>query len=389
MQTLPPFDFDAPRDRGNTDSMKWDRYKGRDIIPLWLADMDFSSPPAVIRAICERAEHGVFGYTLPPATLLETLTRRLADRYDWQIEPRWLIWLPGLVSGLNIACRAVGEKGDDVLTSVPIYPPFLSAPRLSNRNCLQVPLLMETTDEGQRWRMDFDLLEQTITPRTRLLLFCNPHNPTGRIFNRSEVERLVAICEKHDIIICSDEIHCELLLDIDKRHLPTASLGPEAAARTITLMAPSKTFNLPGLGCSFAIIADDRLRRRFRQTMADIVPYVNLFGYTAALAAYRDSHSWHMGLLDYLRQNRSIVNRAVNGMNGIFINHVEATYLAWLDTRETGIEEPALFFEQAGVGLADGRDFAGPGFLRFNFACPQSLLKEALTRMNTGLQQRR
>jgi cystathionine beta-lyase len=375
------FDFDTVVDRCGTASEKWTMYEQRNILPLWLADMDFVSPPAVIEALHSRVDHGIFGYTHVPDDLVRVVLSMLKSSYGWQVEPDWLVWLPGLVTGLNVACRAVGTDDDDVLTAIPVYPPFLTAPRHSRRNLVTVPLVQ---DSG-RWVFDFEVLESSITPRTKLFLLCSPHNPVGRAYTRDELTRLVEICIKHDLTICSDEIHCGLILDKDKNHVPTATLGPEAAERTITLMAPSKTYNLPGLGCAFAIIPDSELRKGFRQAMAGIVPYVNVLGYTAALVAYRDSTDWHLALLDYLRENRDIVTRAVENMAGLAMSHVEATYLAWIDCREVGLKNPVRFFEDAGVGLGNGAAFGGPGFVRLTFGCPRSILTEALDKMASSI----
>jgi cystathionine beta-lyase len=224
-------------------------------------------------------------------------------------------------------------------------------------------------------------MEKAITPRTRLFLLCNPHNPVGRVFNNEELISLASICSKHDIVISSDEIHCGLLLEPGKRHIPIASLSPEISNRTITLMAPSKTYNLPGLGCSFAIISNPDLRKNFNAAMNGIVPRVNTLGYTAAIAAYRDSRDWHASLLDYLRGNRDLVLSCINKMSGLSSRKIEATYLAWIDTRKSGIQDPVRFFENAGVGLSDGKEFGMPGFVRLNFGCRRELLEKALERM--------
>jgi cystathionine beta-lyase len=375
------FDFDTVVERCGTASLKWEKYKDRDIIPLWVADMDFRSPPAVIRALKQRVECGVFGYTVTPDELTETVIARLRSRYDWRVHPEWLIWLPGLVTGLNVACRAVGKAGDDVMTAVPIYPPFLSAPGYSDRNIVKV----EMHEEYNHWRFDFDRLENSITRETRLFLLCSPHNPVGRVFSFEELNTLAEICLKHDIVICSDEIHCDLILDDQKSHIPTATLNPDVAARTITLMSPSKTFNLPGLSCAFAVIPDKGLRRSFKQAMAGIVPRVNAAGLTAALAAFSECDDWHAALLDYLRGNLGIVERAVNQMPDLSIAPVEATYLAWIDMRATGLENPPAVLEKAGVGLQDGVEFDAPGFMRLNFGCPRSLLEEALQRIDRAM----
>ncbi len=378
------FDFDEVVDRRGTASEKWEKYRGRDVIPMWVADMDFRSPPAILEALRRRLEHGVFGYTGAPAELIETVTAMLAAEYGWQVDPAWLVWLPGLVCGLNVTCRAVGEDGDDVLTLVPVYPPFLSSPKNSRRALVKVPL----SEENNRWRIDFERLEAGVTPRTRLFMLCNPHNPVGRVFGREELSRLAEICLRHGVVICADEIHSGLVLDPDKSHIPIAALAPEVARRTITLMAPSKTFNIPGLGCSFAVIPDEGLRQRFKAAKAGIVPMLNPFGYTAATAAYRDCADWHEALLDTLRANRDLVRQAVAGMKSLTMAPVEGTYLAWLDVRKSGLADPVRFFEEAGVGLQDGREFDGEGFVRLNFGCPRVLLKEALSRMAGALAQR-
>ena len=376
------FDFDTPVERRATASLKWDKYSHRDIIPLWVADMDFQSPPAVIKALQQRVADGVFGYTIAPQELNDVVVVMLKNLYGWEIEPEWLVWLPGLVTGLNVVCRSLGEEGDDVMTAVPAYPPFLTAPEHFRRNLIKVPL----EEKNNRWQFDFDRLEKSITAKTRLFILCNPHNPVGRVYTRDELETLAAICKKHDIVICSDEIHCGLILDKDKPHIPTATLDPETAARTITLMSASKTFNLPGLGCAFAVIGEKNLRRRFREAMAGIVPMANALGYTATRVAFEDGSDWHEALLDYLRGNRDTVQRAVNRMSHLSMAPVEATYLAWIDIRAAGIRNPTAFFEDAGVGLQDGIEFDGPGFVRLNFGCSRSLLEKALQRMAGALE---
>lgn len=378
------YDFDHRVDRCNTASLKWDKYRGTDILPMWVADMDFQAPPAVLEALHQRVKHGVFGYTLPPTTLVDTVSAMLAKDFNWQIKPEWLVWLPGLVCGINVACRTAGEAGAGILTTTPIYPPFLTAPPQSNRSLHTAPLKGNDHD----WQMDFDALEKALTSDTRMLLFCSPHNPTGRVYSRRELEEVADFARRHNLIICSDEIHCGLILDEDKEHIPTATLDAETAASTITLMAPSKTYNIPGLGASFAIISDKKIRHQFHQAMAGIVPHVNTMGLTAALAAYRDSGSWHASLLDYLRKNRDLVQERIAAIPGLSVNHVEATYLAWIDTRQLELKNPCRFFEAAGVGLSDGSEFDGPGFLRLNFGCPRERLIQALERMESAILQR-
>jgi cystathionine beta-lyase len=379
------FDFDEVIDRRGTASEKWEKYRGRDVIPMWVADMDFRSPPAVIEALHRRVAHGVFGYTGPPSELVDAAVSMLDRDHGWRVEPDWIVWLPGLVCGLNVTCRAVGEDGDDVATLIPVYPPFLSAPKNSRRGVVRVPL----QERSNRWSIDFDRLEAAFTPRTRLFMLCNPHNPVGRVFDPAELRQLAEVCLRRGVAICADEIHCGLLLDPHKRHTPMATLGPEVSERTITLMSPSKTFNLAGLGCSLAVIPAAELRQRFLKAKAGIVPMLNPFGSLAAAVAYRECEEWRRSLIDYLKGNRDLLAEAVAEMpGGLCLAPVEGTYLAWIDVRAAGLEDPVGFFVEAGVGLQDGREFDGEGFVRLNFGCPRALLKEALARMRRALEKR-
>ena len=375
------YDFDEIIDRRGSSSEKWEKYRGREIIPLWVADMDFRSAPAIIEALHERVSHGVFGYTSPPESLTQAVIDSLRAEFGWQVQKEWIIWLPGLVTGLNVACRAVGDSEDEVITFTPVYPPFISAPPLSGRKAVLVPL----AQENGRWGLDLEALERAVTPRTRLLLLCSPHNPVGRVWSEPELKALADFAERHDLVICSDEIHAGLVLDPQVRHIPMATLAPDTERRTITLLAPSKTFNVPGLGCSFAVISDATLRRAFRNGMGRIVPHVNLLGYTAAEAAYRHAGEWRRQLLAYLRGNRDLVAREVARMPGLSVAHVEATYLSWIDLRSREIADPVRFFEEAGVGLSGGADFGLLGFVRLNFGCPRAQLSEALRRMRVAL----
>jgi len=380
-ETSAAFDFDRVIDRRGgafRDSVKWNRYAGSDVLPLWVADMDFAAPPAVIAALQRRVAHGVFGYAEAWPSLVSAVADWLDTRYGWRIEADWLVWLPGLVSGLNIACRSV--RGD-ILSATPVYPPFLSAPRHAGRGLSTVPL----AQRDGRWRWDWPALEAATTAASRLLLLCHPHNPVGRAWEDDELAALAAHCEAHDLVVCSDEIHCDLLLDENRRHKPLAMLGAAIARRSITLMAPSKTFNIPGLGCAFVIIPDAALRRRFTHAMAGIVPHVNVLGLVACEAALREGADWHRALLAVLRRNRDLVAASVAALPGIAMTPVEASYLAWLDVRALALPSPYRHFEQHGLGLSDGADFGAPGWLRLNFACPLALLEEALRRLKAAV----
>ncbi|AZN35287.1 MalY/PatB family protein [Iodobacter ciconiae] len=372
-------DFQTPIDRSATSSQKWNKYAGQDVLPMWVADMDFASPDSIILALQERVAHGVFGYTDAPDSLVEAVQTYAAQHYGWQIDASWIVWLPGLVQGLNLACRAVGEAGDEVLTATPIYPPFLRAPGLSNRNLLTVPLLQK----NNTWEWDFTALEAAITPKTKLLLLCHPHNPVGRAWDMEELTRLISIARRHQLIVCSDDIHCDLLLAEGLKHQPLAALDASFAAQTITLLAPSKAWNIAGLGCSLAVIPDPALRARFQKEMAGIVPSVNLLAFTAAEAAYRDDGIWHAELIVTLRANRDILQTWFAGSERLKITLPEATYLAWIDARTLDPINPLPYFEALGVGLSDGRDFGLPGFVRLNFGCPSVTLKAALKRIES------
>ncbi len=375
------FDFDRLLDRRNTNSLKWDKYKGRDVLPLWVADMDFQAPPAVLEALHSRVDHGIFGYAVPPDELIETVVGRLQTKYRWRIHPSWIVWLPGLVPALNVACRAFGDDGDEVLTFTPVYPPFLSAPELSRKKLKAIPL----GRENDLYTFDPDRFESGISSRSKLLLLCSPHNPVGRRYNRREIESVAEVCLKHNVIICSDEIHCDLILD-GREHIPTATLSDEIAANTITLMSASKTFNIPGLNCAFAVIPNERLRRAFTENRREIIPNTNVLGYIACLAAYRDCEEWRVELIDYLQGNRDIVYEFINQqIPRLSMDNVEATYLAWIDARKLEVPNPALFFECAGVGLSDGRYFQGEGYVRLNFGCPRETLLEAVDRMKRAV----
>ena len=262
------------------------------------------------------------------------------------------------------------------MTATPIYPPFLSAPRLSGKTLNRVELACA---DGY-WHWDWPALQSAVTEATKLFLLCHPHNPVGRCWDEAELRQLADFAAENDLIVCSDEIHCDLILDRTRRHSPFASLSPDAARRSITLMAPSKTYNIPGLGCAFAVIPEAGLRRRFLRAMDGIVPHVNVLGLAACHAAYTECTDWHEELIEYLVGNRDRVSATVHSQKRVKMGPVEATYLAWIDVRELGLAKPAAHFEAHGLGLSDGTDFGAPGWLRLNFGCPRSTLDAALER---------
>jgi cystathionine beta-lyase len=385
------FDFDHPPERRDTDSQKWQKYAGRDVLPMWVADMDFRSPPALIEALHRRVDHGIFGYARPVKSTVDAVVSALAQRYGWQIDPSWLVWLPGLVVGLNVTAQAFAEAGDEILTLTPIYPPFMSAPRHGGRVSVQVPFALQPAAGANpgRWAIDWEALERAVTPRTKLFFLCNPHNPVARVWRRDELERLADFCLRHRLVLCSDEIHCDLILDPALPHVPTATLSPEIAARTITLMAPSKTYNVPGLGTSLAIIPDAKLRARFVRAAAGIVAEVTTLGFAACEAAYRDCEPWRQALLATLRGHRDFLRDFLaRELPGITIDApIEATYLAWLNVSALQLSDPAAHFEKHGVGLSDGAYFGAPAgkYVRLNFGCTRATLLEALQRMKKAV----
>jgi cystathionine beta-lyase len=376
--------FDQITHRHGTGSLKWDKYAGRDVLPLWVADMDFTSPPEVLEALHNRAAHGVFGYTIPYDEVTGEVLNYLHRQHGINVGAEALVWLPGLVPALNLACRTFGDPGSGVMINTPVYPPFLSAPVFSDRKRITVPLVVR----DQTWQIDWPAMEQAVTPDTKLFILCHPHNPVGRVWTRDELLAIFAFCERHHLVVVSDEIHCDLILD-DVPHIASLSLGDAAVSRCIALYAPSKTYNLPGLACAFAVIPDEALRTQFKRTARGIITEINAFGYAGCAAAYQHGEPWRRELITYLRTNRDLVFAFVRDhLPGITMLPMAATYLAWLDVRALNLETPAKFFEDASVGLSNGIDFGAPGFLRLNFGCPRSVLQEGLDRMARALANR-
>jgi cystathionine beta-lyase len=310
-------------------------------------------------------------------------------QYQWAVTPEHLVFLPGLVCGLNVAARAVCQPESGILIQTPVYPPFISAPANHGLKLDIAELTLHTQAQSLCYSIDLNAFEQTIQAYTRLFMLCNPHNPVGRCFSREELLGLAEICQRHDLIVCADEIHAELLFD-DNKHLPIASLAPEIAQRCITLIAPSKTFNIAGLYCGFAIVQNPGLRKQIKRAMDGLIPEVNLLGLTASLAAYSDNGRWRTELLNYLQANRDfLIAYVAEHLPSLRINIPEGTYLAWIDCRDAGISGNAhtFFLKQAKVALNDGVTFGpgGAGFVRLNFGCSRSILVQALEQMRAAM----
>ncbi|GAB4475789.1 MAG: PatB family C-S lyase [Anaerolineales bacterium] len=384
--------FDQIISRRGTDSLKWDSYP-EDVIPMWVADMDFRSPQAVIDALHRAVDHGIFGYPIglhnepkQRQELRGVIVERMARLYQWKIQPEDIFFVSGVVVGFNLAIHALGEPGSSLIVQPPVYPPILAAAANAGMRRIDNPLVPTIGEHGVlHYEIDFEHFEQAITSDTRLFILCNPHNPTGRVFRRTELERLAEICLRHGIAICSDEIHGDLIFE-PNHHLPIASLDPQIAQNTITLMAPSKTFNIPGLEFSFAIVPNAQWRQRLEAASQGLTSWVNTLGWVAALAAYREGENWLEAVLQYLQANRDFLS----GWIQKYLPHVphtipEGTYLAWLDCHPLGLpDNPYTFFlREAKVAFNDGKAFGkeGEGFIRWNFACPRSLLEEACARV--------
>jgi cystathionine beta-lyase len=383
------FDFDTIHDRRTGDSAKWNWFAA-DVLPMWVADMDFRSPQPIIDMLHQRVEEGLFGYAFPPKGLDEAVMARMERLFGWQIGKESLVYLAGLVSGLNIACRAVGEAGSGVLVNTPVYGPFLSAPKNQERTVQVAQQACTLAADGTlQYEIDFDALEAALTPATKMLLLCHPHNPTGRAYTRPELEQVAAFALRHDLVVVSDEIHADLLLG-GSAHIPFAALGPEVEQRTITLIAPSKTFNIPGLGSSVAIIPNQALRTAFQRASEGIVPHLSLLSSWAMLAAYTACDDWLAALRDYLTANRDhVVDFVQRELPGVRTTRPQATYLAWLDLNGLGLEpNPSKWLEgHAKVAVNDGAWFGrgGEGFVRLNFGCPRVTLDDGLERLRRAL----
>jgi len=370
--------FDTPVDRRGTGSLKWSRYAGRDVLPMWVADMDFKSPEPIIAALHRRVEHGVFGYSTAHAGVAEAVCDHLERVHGVKIEPSWIVWMPGMVVGLAQCACLAGRTGDEIMTFTPVYPPFLKVHKDAGRQLITVPL----AEQGGRHTFDFEAMEKAVTPRTRLVMLCSPHNPVGRVWTRAELERLADFCLRHDLLLVSDEIHADLLLEPETApHTSLLKLDGDIRSRAITLMAASKTYNVPGLGLCFAIIPDDSLRRHFVLTKNTFVAEISPLSFHATQAAFAECEKWRQTLCRYLRGNRDTIAAFLAAKAPqVKMPHIEATYLAWLDVRTLGLEQPVAHFEAHGLALSNGVDFGAPGFVRMNFGCPRATLQEGLRR---------
>ncbi|NLI25599.1 MAG: putative C-S lyase [Bacteroidales bacterium] len=385
------YNFDRIIPRTGTNSVKYDgvlhTFGSEDVIPLWVADMDFRCPEPVVEALRQRVEHGIYGYTFVPDGYYEALAGWMEKRHRWSVRREWVVFSPGVVAALHLAVNAFTRPGDGVIVQPPVYFPFFSAVKENGRRLVYNELKLENS----RYTINWDDLREKASRGARMLLFCHPHNPAGRCWTAGELETLADICREYDLILLSDEIHADLTLP-GYRHLPMAALNEEIAGRTITCVSASKTFNLAGLATSAVIISNSELREKFESFCRKVhTGSGNLFGYTAAEAAYRYGEEWLNEVLEYLSEN-------IQFAQNFFRKHIpviepiptEATYLMWLDCRKLGLSPEQLgdfMVKQAGIGLNNGAMFGpgGEGFMRLNVACPRALLERALERLRRAI----
>jgi cystathionine beta-lyase len=376
-----PFNFDAPVNRSNSDSIRWDRYAGDDVLPLWVADMDFQSPPCVLGALAERVQQGVFGYTHAPDTLRSAIASYIAAYYHWEVDPDWIVILPSVVSGLYTAVRQLTNPLEHVLVPQPVYHHLRLASSEGPRPYTEIPLELE----NDRWVLPWQTLDSFCQANTKLALLCNPQNPGGTVYTKSELLQFAESCESRDILICSDEIHAGLVLDEQNGHVPIASLNQRISMRTVTLMSLNKVFNFPGIGLAWAIAENPRLRAAMQTDLHRTIAEPSLLAYTATMAALQDGEPWRQALLSYLRGNRDYVVGRIQAMPLLKLARVEASYLAWIDCSALQCPDPHALFLSFDLALSPGAQFNAPQFVRLNFGTQRALLEQAMDRMALAL----
>lgn len=371
-------------ERRDSDSEKWRKYPA-DVIPAWVADSDYAAAEPILAALRERVAHGVFGYTAPSPQLMENTLNYFARRWQWEVQPEWVIHSPGLGAGIHNSCRMAQMAGNGgLLTPQPIYHVFRTAPAVTNTPRLDMPM----THHDGRWHLPAEVMDAALAAAAKgaggkIFQLCNPHNPNGKVYTREELLAIGEFCCRHDLTIFSDEVHADLILDDDAPHIPIASLSPEIAARTITMQSPSKTYNIAGLNLAFIVISDDALRQRYVEAArGKVIKNLNPFGFAAATAAYSgECDPWLQAQLAHLRANRDRLRRAVDELPGISTTHLQSTYLAWINVRELGLADAPAHFIKHGIGLSPGADFGDADYMRLNFACSAPRLEEIISRL--------
>lgn len=368
------FNFDTPTNRLSTNSLRWDNFDHQKILPLWVADMDFQSPPCVIEALTKRVQDGVYGYTHAPIELNQLIADYLLEHYHWLIDPDWIVILPSVVSGLHTAVQQLTKKDEKVLIPNPIYNHFKLACISANRQFEQIQLQLV----NERWVFPNNTLASLDTHKTKLALLCNPQNPGSTVFTEPELRALGNFCIEHDLWICSDEIHAGLVLDENKKHIPIASLSNEVSQRTVTLMSLNKTFNFPGVGLAWAVAENPELRAAMQFGLHETIAPPSLFAYTATLAALKEGEPWRQELIQYLRLNRDLIKNTIAGIDKLNIGKMEASYLAWIDCSNLNHHNPYQLLLDAGLATSPGSQFGQSNFIRLNFGTQRARLNQAL-----------
>lgn len=364
------------KNRLNTQSIKWDKFP-TDVIPMWVADMDFASPDPIIKAIQERVSDGVFGYTKADAELDQAIIDNAHNRYNWKIKAKEIDYLPGLVCALHTAVHAFTKEDEGVIIPGPVYFHLTKAAELAKRQIHAIPMVLIK----DRWVPDMGAFASACADsKSKLILLCNPHNPGGTVFSREELEQIHCLAKQYNLTVVSDEIHCDLILEDTLKHIPFASLNEDAASRTVTLMAPSKTYNIAGLGLAYAVTQNVTLRNIFNLARSGIMPDPNLLAFNATKAAYTQCQDWHQDLIKYLRKNRDLIIQRL-APTKCKIATIEATYLAWIDVSYLNLDNAEAYFLKAGVAISDGKQFGNPSFIRLNFGCSYQQLDQALTKL--------
>ena len=386
------YNFDRIIDRKNTNCFKWDYTKQmfdkEDVIPLWVADMDFAAPDAVVQKLIKRAEHGIFGYSFEPEEYYKVFIEWLEKRHNWKIKKEWIINATGIVPAINFAIQCFTEPGDNILVQTPVYFPFFESIKKNERKVVNSQLRLT----GTRYEIDFEDLEEKLKSDVKIMLFCSPHNPVGRVWSQEELQKVGELCLQNNVLLISDEIHADLILNNNK-HIPISSLSAEIQDITISMYAPSKTFNVAGLFTSSIIIPNPEIRKEYKKFMEKLgLHLLNNFGIDAFIAAYKDGEEWLKQLLDYLWKNYEFVQKYLKtNIPQIKAIELEGTYLMWLDCRELKLKQKELielFVNKAGLGLNNGTVFGagGYGFMRLNIGCSIKLLEKALEQLKEAIE---
>lgn len=370
------YNFDIPIDRKNTYSEKWDNQAG-DLIPLWVADMDFKSPDQILNAIQKRVDHGVFGYSRYQWELTDVIVGYYKKYYNFEIDAKWIVWVSSVMPGANLACRVAGGE---ILYNTPIYSHIRILPHEVYSPYQEIPLIKI----DDKYTFDWKRMEQEVREDVKAFILCNPHNPVGRVYSREELQRLSDFCKEHKLILISDEIHSQLIFE--GTHIPAFMINEWAKQNSITLTSPAKTYNIPSLPFAFAIIPNPEIRKAFINEEKGLLTAPNVLTIQAVKTAYTQCDDWRKALLIYLKKNRDDLEKRVTSIPGLMVNHNEATYLSWIDARGLNVEDPWLYFrEKAGVNFSNGVDFGCPGFLRVNFGCTKALLEKAMDRIEKSV----